>query len=258
MSNKMTDRLDQQSIVNLARQQYETQQKSKLPSNRVELVSKGLVYPINTPMRNGYVDMRYMTAYDEDILTNSTYIKAGIVFNKLLEAVIVTPGINIEDLCPFDIEGLVIAARAMSYGNMYPVIVTHPTTGKKLKREIDLATIPTKPIELTPDENGEFDYRVENVHIKYRYITNAQSDQIKSESTVSNIMEYMVQEVNGNRNRDAITKFLQYDFRAGLAKQFRQEVLNNAPSLNMQFEFEGEDGDTFESGFQIGPDLFWF
>ena len=65
MSNKMTDRLDQQSIVNLARQQYETQQKSKLPSNRVELVSKGLVYPINTPMRNGYVDMRYMTAYDK-------------------------------------------------------------------------------------------------------------------------------------------------------------------------------------------------
>lgn len=258
MSNKMTDRLDQQTIVNLARQQYETQQKSKLPSNRIELVSKGLVYPENTPMRAGFVDMRYMSAYDEDILTNSSYIKAGIVFNKLLESVIVTPGIIIDNLCPFDIEGLVIAARAMSYGNKYPVNVTHPVTGKILQREIDLAAIPSRPFTLSPDKNGEFEYQADGVQIKYRYITSAQAEQIKTDTAISNIMEYMIQEVNGNRDREFITNFLQYEFRAGLAKQFRQEVLNNAPGLNMQLEFEGEPGDTFTSGFQIGPDLFWF
>ena len=85
MSNKMTDRLDNSNIVNLVRQNYENKQKLRIPPVLVKLPSSGLLYPEASPLRAGSVEMRHMTAYDEDIFSNSTYIAAGVVFVKLLE-----------------------------------------------------------------------------------------------------------------------------------------------------------------------------
>ena len=64
--------------------------KFKFPSERVELPSKGLLYPKTSPLYEGYIEMKYMTAREEDILTNSNYIKQGIVIDKLLQSLILT------------------------------------------------------------------------------------------------------------------------------------------------------------------------
>jgi hypothetical protein len=69
----------------------------KIPTEMVDLPSKGLLYPEGNPLAEGKVEMKYMTAKEEDILTNQAYIKQGIVLDKLLQSLIVTK-INYDDL----------------------------------------------------------------------------------------------------------------------------------------------------------------
>ncbi len=54
----------------------------KIPTEEVELPSKGLIYPKDNPLSEGKVEMKYMTAKEEDILTNQNYINQGTVINK--------------------------------------------------------------------------------------------------------------------------------------------------------------------------------
>jgi hypothetical protein len=79
MSNVST-RVSNNNLIELVKQNYEKTQTSKIPGSIIELPSKGLVYPESSPLRSGTVEIRYMTAYDEDILTNGSYIKQGRKF----------------------------------------------------------------------------------------------------------------------------------------------------------------------------------
>ena len=90
----------------------------KFPTEQVELPSKGLVYPKDNPLSSGTVEMRYMTAKEEDILTNQNYIKDGTVIDRLLKALIVTK-INYDDLVVGDKNAIMIAARILGYGKDY-------------------------------------------------------------------------------------------------------------------------------------------
>ena len=69
----------------------------KFPTEEVELPSKGLLYPEDSPLSSGKVEIKYMTAKEEDILTNQNYIQKGIVLDKLLESVVISK-INLDDL----------------------------------------------------------------------------------------------------------------------------------------------------------------
>ena len=67
------------------------------PAEEVTLPSKGLLYPENSSIRSGKIEMKYMTAREEDILTNQNYIKNGVAIDKLLKSLIISP-INFDDL----------------------------------------------------------------------------------------------------------------------------------------------------------------
>jgi hypothetical protein len=253
MDNKVTTRLGNQDLVNIARQQYENKQKSKLPSVIVKLASGGKIYPKNHPLRSGQLEMRYMTAYDEDILTNASYITEGVVFDKLLESIILTP-ININDICAVDKDGLILHARIMAYGPEYAVKIQDPKTKKMLNRIVDLTEVQFKPFDLVSDDNGEFSYKVnEETTIKFSY----PSSQVDND-TVTQLITNLITEVNGIRERSVIDQFIRYDFLARDAKRFREYVKSNAPGIDYEINFEGEDGSTFKSMFPIGSDLFWF
>ena len=94
------------------------EQKQKFPTEMVELPSKGLVYPEDSPLRSGQVEMKYMTAKEEDILTNQNYIKQGIVLDKLLKSLIVSK-IDYDDLILGDKNAIIVAARILGYGKDY-------------------------------------------------------------------------------------------------------------------------------------------
>ena len=92
--------------------------KFKFPTEIVELPSKGLLYPEGHPLASGKVEMKYMTAREEDILTNQNYIKQGIVIDKLLQSMLITK-FDYSDLLIGDKDAIMLAARILGYGKDY-------------------------------------------------------------------------------------------------------------------------------------------
>jgi hypothetical protein len=90
----------------------------KFPTEEVELPSKGLIYPKDNPLSSGKIEMKYMTAKEEDILTNQNYIKQGIVIDKLLKSLIISK-VNYDDMIVGDKNAVLIAARILGYGKDY-------------------------------------------------------------------------------------------------------------------------------------------
>ena len=94
--------------------------KFKIPTETVDLPSKGKFYPEGHPLKAGTIEMKYMTAKEEDILTNQNYISKGIVIDKLLQSLIVTE-FNYDDLLIGDKNAIMVAARILSYGKDYNI-----------------------------------------------------------------------------------------------------------------------------------------
>lgn len=93
----------------------------KIPTETVELPSKGLLYPKDSPLASGTIDMKYMTAKEEDILSNTNYIRKGIVLDKLMQSLIVTENFDYNQLLIGDKNAIMIASRVLSYGKDYTV-----------------------------------------------------------------------------------------------------------------------------------------
>jgi hypothetical protein len=256
--SKMTDRGSNQHLVTLAKQKYEQQQRITLPSNTVILPSKGLTYSTSSPLRSGEVDIRYMTAYDEDIITNSTYIRDNTVYERLLESIIVTPGVNVGDITIGDRDAILVAARIYSYDPTYPVIVNE--NGSEVVKQINLTKIPHKPFTLNSDEHGEFDYKTETGdNLKFKFLTlNTVKHLNTEENKLSAIIRSMLVEVNNNRSADDIDDYIRYHLIAKENRKIQSYIVNNMPGLvTDEIEHEGEDGGTFRATFQVGLELFW-
>ena len=112
----------------------------KFPTEEVELPSKGLLYPKDNPLSSGKVEIKYMTAKEEDILTNQSFIQKGTVLDKLLQSLIINKDIKTEDLFVGDKNALFVAARILGYGKEYKVTIA----GKS--ETIDLTELENKPI----------------------------------------------------------------------------------------------------------------
>jgi hypothetical protein len=253
---RVTNKLADQNLKDIAIDKYEKKKISRIPTEIVDLVSQGKVYPKSHPLSSGELEMRYMTAYDEDILTSPTYVAKGIAIDKLLESLIVSD-IDLKDITVADKNGLIIDARILSYGKMYPVQVTTPE-GDTIKTEVDLSKLDIIPITLESDENGEFDYRINETHnIKFRYPPS--SDDTKK---TSDFLNYVITQINESRDKNDIAEFIKYDFRVSDSKKFQTYFYDNAAKLDLSadIEYTNKEGnqETFRAGFQIGADLFWF
>ena len=91
----------------------------EFPTEVIELPSKGKVYPESNPLSNGRVEIKYMTAKEEDILTSQNLIQQGTVVDKLLESLIVDKSIKIDDMLVGDKNAIMVSARILGYGKKY-------------------------------------------------------------------------------------------------------------------------------------------
>ena len=89
-----------------------SENKFNFPTEIVELPSKGLVYPEDHILRSGKIEMKYMTAKEEDILTNQNYIQKGVVLDKLVEALVMNK-FKVSELITGDKNALLIASRIL-------------------------------------------------------------------------------------------------------------------------------------------------
>ena len=113
----------------------------KFPTEVVDLPSQGLLYPKDSPLSSGTIEIKYMTAREEDILTSANLIKKGIVIDKLLEALIVDKSIKLDDMLLGDKNAILIASRILAYGKEYEVEVD----GQEVV--VDLTTLKEKKLD---------------------------------------------------------------------------------------------------------------
>jgi len=163
---------------------------NNFPTEIVPLPSKGLLYPEDHPLANGTVEMKYMTAKEEDILTSSNLIKQGVVFDKLFESLLVTK-FRYDDLYEGDKNAIMIAARILGYGADYVVTVDDPSDPtQKQQVTIDLTQIEHKEVDysLFADRKNEFTFELPATKrvITFRLPTVGLNNQIKEEMKALN------------------------------------------------------------------------
>ena len=259
--SKVTDRLDNKQIVELAKKQYEQEkQNSKFPANIITLPSHGKVYEETSALKSGKIEMRHMTAYDEDILSNSSYISEGVIFDKLLEALIVTPGVDISELVIGDKEWLLISARILGYGNEYPVSIIDSKTGKPISATMDLSKLKSRQFDKASDDAGCFEYIVpsNNDVIKYKYLSATDANKIDEQSINSTFLKMSIHAINGDTDVNTIEDYLKYELRAMDSRKLRKYIVESAPGINYETEAVDDKGATHSATFQFKLDLFWF
>jgi len=124
------------------------------PTEVIDLPSQGYFYPEGHPLASGKIEMRYMTAREEDILTSQNLIRQGVVIDKLLQALIVDK-FNYNELLIADKNALMIAARVLGYGKDYEVEVACPACGEKSEHVADLTQFESKDIDYSKFTKGQ-------------------------------------------------------------------------------------------------------
>ncbi len=110
-----------------------------IPTELVTLPSEGKLYPPEHPLHNkSTVEIRFMTAKDEDILTSPSYLSNGVAIDKFLENVILDKNIDQESLLVADRNAILIAARITGYGNLFESNFECTHCGSQNKVQVDL------------------------------------------------------------------------------------------------------------------------
>jgi hypothetical protein len=236
----------------------ENQTKMSLPTETVELPSKGLLYPLDNPLSSGKIEMKYMTAKEEDILSNQNYIKAGTVFDKLLKSLIVS-NINYDDLTIGDKNAILIAARILGYGKDLQIKYPHPLTGEEELVTVDLAELKNKEVDYSVLKNAnEFAFTLPKSQntVTFKILTHRDERQIEEEikglkrvnlsAEVTTRLKRAIIAINGDREPKIIREFVDNYLLASDAKALREYMKVVSPDLNLTFTFVSSDGYTQE------------
>jgi hypothetical protein len=240
--------------------------KFKLPTEMVDLPSKGLLYPEGNPLREGKIEIKYMTAKEEDILTNQNYIKQGVVIDKLLQSLIVTK-INYDDLLVGDKNAIMVAARILAYGSNYEFEYDGSN------QSFDLSQIEPNLLheDLLNAKTNEFEYTLPHTGNKITFKLLVHGDDKKIDEEIKglqkiskdNISEVTVRfgqiitSINGSTDKKDIREFVNNYFLAKDAREFRKHYNEISPNLNMKATLINSDGVEEDVELPIGINFFW-
>ena len=238
----------------------------KFPTEMVELPSKGLVYPEDNPLSSGQIEMKYMTAKEEDILTNQNYINNGTVIDELLKSLIITK-INYNDLIVGDKNAIMIAARVLGYGKDYSFTYDND------EQVVDLSLLEPTDFDESLYSKGknEFSFTLptSNIDITYKLLTHGDDKKIANEikglkklnklssPELSTRLKHMLLSVNGDVERKAVREFVDTYFLAKDSRAFREHIKATQPDIQLTCEIERPDGDVKTIDIPIGITFFW-
>lgn len=235
---------------------------SKFPTEIIDLPSGGTLYPENSALSSGKVEMKYMTAKEEDILTSSNLIQKGLVIDTLLRALIVSNGegksVNYNDLVTGDKNAIMVAARVLGYGAEYPVELACPACGAKHKQTVDLTSLENKILEGdAPDSEGRFTFKlpVSKKTLTFKILTHADEKLVEAEAKrmkkkkvggngvtyeLTSRFKYMIVAIDGEEDKTAIRSFVDNEFLSRDSLAFRQYLDTVSPDVDMTIDFECE------------------
>jgi len=236
--------------------------KLNIPTEVVELPSKGLVYPKSSPLASGKIEMKYMTAREEDILTNQNYISNGTVIDKLMQSLIITD-IDYNELIIGDKNAIMVAARILGYGKEY----NFEYRGEEYN--IDLSKLENKVLDesLFKDGVNEFPFTLPstNTLITFKLLTHGDEKTIdkeiaglkkinkESSPDLSTRLKHMITSVNGDRDLKSIREFVDNYLLARDSRALREHVRKIQPDVDLTFISNGGE----EVAIPIGLSFFW-
>lgn len=238
--------------------------KFKLPTETVELPSKGLLYPKDSPLASGKLEMKYMTAKEEDILTNQNYIEKGTVIDKLLQSLIVDKNVKYSDILTGDKNAIMIAARILAYGKDY----TFEYRGNT--ETVDLSSLDNSEIsEEVKNCNrvNEFKFTLPHTENEVTFKLLTHKDEISIEKELNGLQKidkdayaasttrfkHMITSVNGLKEIKDIRDFVDNYLLAKDARALREEYNKINPDIDLQVQLGGKEDATLP----ITLNFFW-
>jgi|TARA_B100000900_G_scaffold408338_1_gene422431 hypothetical protein len=274
-----------EEMVRMAKQQYEQKKISdyKFPTEIVKLPSNGLIYSEDNPLSSGMVEMKYMTAKEEDILTTPSYIKDGSVLDRLFRALIVGNGngipIKYNDLITGDKNAIMVAARVLGYGKDYEVEILDPFSNKTQNDTIDLTQFENKPydgsnqIELN---KNEFEFELPQSKRKVTFMVMTEAVDKKMKRDLENIkkrnrrqndntsrvlttrLKNLILSVDGDYDQKVINHFVDNELFAVDSKSLRFYINEVTPDIDLTYEFvSDETGERRDMILPMGSSFFW-
>jgi|TARA_R100001463_G_scaffold118313_1_gene174040 hypothetical protein len=238
--------------------------KFSLPTETIELPSKGLLYPEDSELAKGTIEMKYMTAKEEDILTNQSYIQKGTVIDRLMKSVIVSK-IDYNQLLIGDKNAIMVAARVLGYGKDYKF------TYDGEEYEIDLSLLDSKKLSkdiINSKRVNEFNFKLPHSgnEITFKLLTHKDEIDITREleglkkinkntsPELTTRLKYLITSVNGERDKKDIREFIDNYLLARDSRALREHIKTIQPDIDLTFFPEDN-----ESGINIpiGVNFFW-
>ncbi len=238
----------------------------KLPTETVDLPSMGLLYPREHALSSGKVEIKYMTAKEEDILSNPNYLRDGTSIDRLLKSLVVTE-FNFDDLLIGDKNAIMIASRILAYGKDYEF----DYEGER--QVVDLSTFNSKELDKSLYSAGlnAFSFELPNSKNKvvFKLLTHGDEKALLAESeslkkinkSISNEatsrLARMITSVNGNTGQEDIRNFVNNYLLASDARALRKYYQQVSPDVDLTTTLITKDGSEVRTDLPIGISFFW-
>jgi hypothetical protein len=234
----------------------------KLPTEIIDLPSKGLLYSKDSPLSSGKIEIKYMTAKEEDILSNSSYIRQGTVLDKLFKSLIVTK-IDYNDLLVGDKNAIMIAARVLGYGSNYDFEYAEE------KQTVDLSKLEHKKVDEKLWKNGNsFEFTLPSTKNKITFKLLTHGDEVKinneikghqkinknSQPLISTRIKHIITSIEGETDVKKIREFVDNYLLARDSRALREYIKTVSPDIDLTF-FPEESNEKVD--IPIGLSLFW-
>ena len=243
------------------------------PTEIISLPSQGKCYPESNPLSKGTVEIKYMTAKEEEILASQNLVRKGVVIDKLFESIIVDKDVNIDDIVLGDKNAILLATRILGYGPEYKIEVIN-SLGDKQEVSVDLGKVQTKEINfdlLSSENKYEFTTPHGNNKLEFKILTHGDEKKIDADikalqrlnkgdvsAELTTRYRFMILSVDGESDTKTITNFINNKFITRDTKAFREYIAKITPDINMEFDFEDEQtGETEVRSIPMGVGFFW-
>ena len=239
----------------------------KFPTEVVDLPSKGHFYVEGHPLSKGKVEIKYMTAREEDILTSQNLIQRGTVIDVLLQSLIVDKKIKIDDMLIGDKNAIMVAARILGYGKEYQF------TYDGEEQTTDLSKLDSKKMDFSKLARGmnEFSFELPNSKrtITFKLLSSKDEKNIASEikakqriskersSELTTRLKHMILSVDGKSEKSHINNFVDNEFLSVDSLAFRQHLTSITPDVDMTTTVVDSAGKETEVPIPVTVRFFW-
>jgi hypothetical protein len=247
---------------------------SDVQTEIIPLPSLGKIYPAEFPLHNcERVEIRPMTAREEDILTSRALAKKGTIVTELIKSCLIDKNINVNSLISGDRNAIMVAIRVTGYGQEYDVDIACPSCSHKYKNTFDLNSLPIKTLDIDPIESGknefEFILPMSKKRITFKLLNGFDEEEINTknekmkklgnqiDNLITTRLNHSIVSIDGNYNRNDIYKFVS-NMKAGDSLAFRRYMDKIEPGIEMKQEATCPSCDHSEEvTVPIGVNFFW-